>query len=99
MVGKLPLWHRDALRRLTTRAVGQPDIEALTSTCLADANQRAFTQVPVPLDFAHVPAVGGSATGSADSLISRRRPWARAFSARRRAMVSSQVGNGARRRS
>jgi hypothetical protein len=55
----LPLWQRDALRRLATGAVGQPDIEALTSMCLAESNQRAFTQVPVSLDSGHVPAVGG----------------------------------------
>lgn len=55
----LPLWQSAALRRLAAGAVGQPDIEALTSMCLAESNQRAFAQVPVPLDSGYVPAVGG----------------------------------------
>jgi hypothetical protein len=55
----LPLWQKDALRRLFTGAVEQPDIEALASMCLAESNHRAVTPVPVPLGVAHVPVLGG----------------------------------------
>ena len=55
----LPLWQKDALRRLFIGAVEQPDIEALASMCLAESNSRAVTPVPVPLDLAHVPVLGG----------------------------------------
>lgn len=63
----LPLWQRDALRRLVAGAVGQSDVEALASMCLAESSQRAMAPILVPLDVAQVPTVGGD--GSTVSLL------------------------------
>lgn len=57
----LPLWQRDALRRLATQVtLTSADIDELALACLAEANQRPAVPASVPMDSSHVPSNTGS---------------------------------------
>jgi len=65
--GILPLWQRDALRRLATQAtLTSADIDALTLACIAVANQQTAVPASIPMDSSHVPSPSGN--GSAVTL-------------------------------
>jgi hypothetical protein len=69
--GNLPLWQRDALRRLATQAsLMSADIDALTIACIAEANQRTATPASTPIANHHVPSSPGSGSAVTIAAIS-----------------------------
>lgn len=53
----LPLWQRDALRRLaTTGPLSQDDLAVLCGLCIAEANRSQMGRPAIPITLDHVPA-------------------------------------------
>ncbi|MBI2566408.1 MAG: hypothetical protein HYV63_05180 [Candidatus Schekmanbacteria bacterium] len=70
--GNLPLWQRDALRRLAIQVSLTPaDIAALTLACVAEANQQAAVPASIPIDNSHVPSASGNGSAVTVAGISR----------------------------